>query len=104
MLSTNHNNMFKKKIKKVAEPIAENAISKASLVCNLNDCFLKTINHPRKLELATGLLNGEDSESFYVDFGKIRVMEMIKIISDYNADPERYLRSHSLAGCIKCGR
>ena len=81
-------------------------MTKAEAPCgNVTDeCFLKTINHPRKIELATGLLNGEDPESFYDDYGSIRVMEMMKMISNYNEDPERYLKSRQISGCASCGR
>ena len=82
----------------------ENPIVQTEPTCTSNECFLKTINHPRKLELATGLLNGENPESFYADYGNIRVMEMMKMINSYNADPEKYLKSHQIIGCKNCGR
>ena len=102
----NNNNMFKKTIKKPTEEVRKEIMTKAEAPCgNVTDeCFLKTINHPRKIELATGLLNGEDPESFYDDYGSIRVMEMMKMISNYNEDPERYLKSRQISGCASCGR
>jgi len=120
MLSINNNNMFKQS-KKVAsdvvveatpevleapvtEVIEEVVETPEEVKCDANTDFLKTINHPAKLILATGLLTGENPEALYNDYGKIRVMEMQKLIESYQSNPERYLRSHGLAGCKTCGR
>lgn len=93
--------VVKKTKKSVVQKVQEETVGST---CDATNWFLSTINHPRKLELATGLLNGESPESFYEDYGTVRVQEMMTMIDSYNADPDRYLRNHLLAGCKKCGR
>ena len=87
----------------VVEVIEEVVETLVEMKCDTTADFLKTINHPAKLILAKGLLTGENPEAFYNDYGKIRVMEMQKIIESYKSNPEKYLRGHQIVGCKTCG-
>jgi hypothetical protein len=65
--------------------------------------FYATMCHPRKILLAKGLISGQEPESFYEDYGDIRVKEMQAKINSYQTDPVRFLKGHQLSGCKTCG-